>query len=39
VVVNGEFFVNIVSLYGVEVGFLALVLQDLHCFMDGAEWV
>jgi len=35
VVVDGEFFVNKVSFYGVEVGSLTLVLQDLHCFMEG----
>ena len=38
-VVNVEFFVNEVSFYSVEVGSLTLVLQDLYCFMDGAEWV
>ena len=32
----GEFFVNKVYFYGVEVGSLTLVLQDLHCFMNGA---
>ena len=38
VVVVGEFFVNEVSFYRVEVGSFSLVLQDLHCFLDGAKW-
>jgi len=39
VFVIGEFFVNEVSFYRVEVGSFSLVLQDLHCFLDGAKWV
>jgi len=39
VVVHRKFFVNEVFFYGIEVGTLALVLQDLHCILDGAEWV
>ena len=38
-VVDGEFFLNEVSFYSVEVGSLTLVLQVLHCFMNGAKQV
>jgi len=39
VVVIGNFFVNKVSFYGVEVGSLTLVLRNLHCFMNVAKQV
>jgi hypothetical protein len=34
-VVHREFFVNEVFFYGIEVGTLALVLQDLHVSWMG----